>query len=166
MAALLHITRGPLPARFVRLGPLCLAWVIALQVAFGQQGELDRFPLLDLTENEHAAIWLLRAANTAEVVAISRYKKTIRLHEIKPLLGCDEDLSDGMVWHGYRLTEVHVGGDDQTFEFAVEPIDADAGRYSFNVTEDLVIRFADGAVAPRGTSGSEFRVPPRKPAPN
>ena len=63
------------------------------------------------------------------------------------------DWRDGMERHGYRFDVVRA--DAESFEVHAEPVDG-GGTRSFTVTEDFVVRFAEGDEAPPGTSGREL----------
>jgi type IV pilus assembly protein PilA len=106
--------------------------------------------------NESAAVGNLRTIGSAEATYLSETGKTATLAELKKMNLLDASWADKAVRDGYVIRQVSVDPDDQTFEFAAEPSSGSNGTRSYNITEDFVIRYASGAMAPKGTAGKQI----------
>lgn len=104
-----------------------------------------------MAANESAAIGTLRAFASAEATFVSRFERYASIDELASMGYVEAGLRDGFVRYGYRFRQVRVDG--KHFEIAAEPATAMAAPRSFNVTDDYIIRYVNGARAPTGTSG-------------
>ena len=103
--------------------------------------------------NESSAIGTLRMVASAEATYYSRNETYGDVADLVRADMLDPDWHAGMERNSYRFEIVRA--DEEGFEAHAEPIPdhATAGERSYTVTEDSVIRYADGSKAPPGTSG-------------
>jgi type II secretory pathway pseudopilin PulG len=104
--------------------------------------------------NESSAVGTLRQIATAEATYEADHAAYAALRDLVREGLVDPSLTDGATRNGYRFHEVRVT--KTTFEFSAEPEGTAGGSRSFNLSEDYVVRSAEGATAPRGTSGKPF----------
>lgn len=102
--------------------------------------------------NEASAIGTLRNLASAEATYYSNNSEYGSMSELASENLTYGGLTDGSIRNGYRFTEVYVGSFG--FEFKAEPVDADSGERSFNVTDDYTVRYSYGSSAPSGSSGT------------
>ena len=103
--------------------------------------------------NESAAIGTLRAIAGAETQYFARNNKYGTLSELARAGFIDASLVNGVERNSYVFREVKVSQD--SFEFCVESTDkVTTGQASYNVTQEFVIRYREGRVAPVGRSGT------------
>jgi hypothetical protein len=100
--------------------------------------------------DEEEAVSALRSIGSAEAAYYGQGKAYGSLDDLANANLVDDRIHDGAIVGGYRIQEINVT--DTAFEFSAEPVGG-SGR-AFNITEDLVIRYQSGPMAPRGTSGS------------
>lgn len=104
--------------------------------------------------NESAAIGMLRSISSAEKAYFVRNQRYATLAELGRGDLIDPPISNGGERYSYVFREVKVS--ESGFEISAEPSverQVTAGDRSYNVTQDLVIRYKDGPKAPVGTSG-------------
>jgi len=103
--------------------------------------------------NEAATIGRLRMVAAAEATFQSTHYRYGDLSELVSEGLVSSSVVDTSPENGYRFRQVGVSMD--TFDIAAEPDGGvSSGSRAFNVTEDFVIRYAPGTVAPKGTSGT------------
>jgi len=100
---------------------------------------------------ESAAIGNLRTLGSAEATFIAERNRYGTFAELVEADMLDSAWTNGCVRDGYKFTQVRVTKDG--FEFKAEPAAASSGTKSFNILDDYVIRYVEGAVAPQGTKG-------------
>lgn len=102
--------------------------------------------------NEAAAVSRLRMISTAEITYQATNDRFGRMRELAAAGLVSADVRDGATLDSYRFRESPPT--ETTFDVAAEPDGRTAGSRAFNITEDAVVRYADGPTAPRGASGS------------
>jgi hypothetical protein len=100
--------------------------------------------------NESSAIGTLRSIASAEATYRSHHGRYATMPQLVAAGMLDRSVADG-VRNGYRFRQVEVTA--ETFEFAAEPTSDVGSDRAFNVSGDFIIRYATGAIAPKGTTG-------------
>jgi len=106
--------------------------------------------------NESAAVGNLRTLGSAEAVYLADEGKSATISELKAKHLLDGSWTENHVRDGYRIRQVKVDPNDQTFEFSAEPVNASNGSKSFNIVEDFVVRYTSGTTAPKGSAGKQI----------
>lgn len=103
--------------------------------------------------NEAAAIGTLRVIAKAERDYFARQSRYGTFSELAGAGLIDSSLANGAERNSYVFREVRVTRD--SFEFCAESSEkVTAGNASYNVTQEFVIRYREGSVAPVGRAGT------------
>ena len=101
--------------------------------------------------NESSAIGSLRTIGNSEATFYAKNGRFGTMSELVEERALDREWRDGMIRDGYRFATMEVG--DETFEFTAEPESPSSGTRSFNITEEMVVRYREGDTAPSREEG-------------